>query len=288
MTQNTSRLSRLSWVPLAWYAAFLFGPLVLVLGTSFATRGVYGGIEWTFSAESYRRAFDPLFSMVIVRSFGLATLNAGLCFLIGFPMALGMSTATARWRKAYVLALAIPFLTNLMIRVCALKTFFGYDGPFAQVLNFLGMQVDRFSLSQNLPLVIYGMVSSYLPFMVLPLFAALERFDFELVEAAQDLGARYAQVIFRIILPAVRHAIVSGVVLVFIPSFGEFVIPDILGGAKVMLIGNLISEQYLKSRDWPFGSALSILLMLGLGGAMLLIRSFGSVAKKVKREEVAR
>jgi spermidine/putrescine transport system permease protein len=261
-----SRIGRLGWVPIVWYALFLLGPLFLVFATSLATRGMYGGIEWTLTGENYGRSFDPLFYLIVWRSFLLAAATALLCFVIGFPMALSMATATATAtaRSLFVFALAVPFLTNLMIRICAVKSLVAYDGPVAHFLLALGIGFDRFALSQNMPLVLYGMISSYLPFMVFPLYSALERFDFSTMEAAQDLGANYLQVMNRVILPSLRPAIVSGVLLVFIPAFGEFVIPDLLGGAKSMFIGNLISEQFLKARDWPFGSALSILLMLVL------------------------
>ncbi len=269
-----SRIGRLGWVPIVWYALFLLGPLFLVFATSLASRGIYGGLEWNLSGENYLRSADPLFSLILWRSFLLAAVTAAFCFIIGFPMALAMATASATARNVFVFALAIPFLTNLMIRICAVKSLVAYEGPVAHFLLALGVEFDRFALSQNLSLVLYGMISSYLPFMVFPLYSALERFDFSLVEAAQDLGASYIQVMNRVILPSLRRAIVSGVLLVFIPAFGEFVIPDLLGGAKTMLIGNLISEQFLKARDWPFGSALSIVLMLILAGAIWWIRLF--------------
>jgi len=282
-----TKLERLGWIPVLWYAIFLVGPLGLVFVTSLAARGTYGGIEWELSGGNFARAMDPLFSLVILRSFVLAAMTSGLCFAVGFPMALSMATASARTRNLYVLGLAIPFLTNLMIRICAIKSFVGYDGPLAWCLTALGVPFDRFALSQNLPLVLYGMVSTYLPFFVLPMFAALERFDFSLVEAAQDLGAHYGQVLARVLLPSLRHAIISSLLLVFIPSFGEFVIPDLLGGAKTMLIGNLISEQFLKARDWPFGSALSILLMIGLGLALFLMSAVDRRRRKEKEEVIA-
>jgi spermidine/putrescine transport system permease protein len=140
------------------------------------------------------------------------------------------------------------------------------------MLSFLHIGYDPYALSQNFPLVLFGMVSSYLPFMVFPLYGAMERFDFALVEAAQDLGARYSQVLTRVLIPGLRKAIVSGLLLVFIPALGEFVIPDLLGGARVMLTGNLISEQFLKARDWPFGSALSTVLMIVLAIAIVLLK----------------
>ena len=265
----------LGWAPLIWYTLFLLGPLLLVLATSLATRGVYGGIQWTLTFENFHRAFDFLYVQVFFRSLWLATFTAVLCMAIGFPMALAMATSSKSVRNLFVLFLAVPFLTNLIIRICALKALTATDGPLEEMLSTLHIPHDPFSLSQNMPLVMFGMISTYLPFMVFPLYGALERFDFSLVEAAQDLGATYYQVLTRVLLPGLRRAIASAVLLVFIPALGEFVIPDLLGGAKTMLSGNLISEQFLKSRDWPFGSALSVILIVLLSLAILVINHVG-------------
>ncbi|MES2962875.1 MAG: ABC transporter permease, partial [Bdellovibrionota bacterium] len=250
-------LPGLGWLAVGWYGVFLLGPLVLVAATSFATRGTYGGIEWLVSTENFLRAADPLYLAILWRSLVLASSTTVACLLLGFPIALAMATASSRSRSVFVLLLAIPFLTNLVIRICAIKSFMSYDGPFATTLTAFGIEFDPYSLSQNSSLVTFGMISSYLPFMVFPLFAALEKFDFSLVEAAQDLGAHYGAVVWRVLLPIMRGPIVAGCLLVFVPAMGEFLIPDLLGGAKTMLAGNLISEQFLKARDWPFGSSLS-------------------------------
>jgi spermidine/putrescine transport system permease protein len=270
-----SAIFSLGWAPLVWYSLFLLGPLLLVLATSFATRGIYGGIEWSLTTENFRRAFDPLYVQVFFRSLWLATLTGVLCFAIGFPMALTMATSGNKVRNLFVLLLAVPFLTNLIIRICALKALTATDGPLEQALSTFRIPHDPFALSQNMPLVMFGMISTYLPFMVFPLYGALERFDFSLVEAAQDLGATYYQVLTRVLLPGLRRAIASAVLLVFIPALGEFVIPDLLGGARTMLSGNLISEQFLKSRDWPFGSALSVILIALLSVAIFVITRVG-------------
>ncbi len=252
----------MGWIPVGWYLVFLLGPLFLVVATSFATRGLYGGLEWSFNHENFTRTADSLYLAILWRSFLLASLTTAACLLLGLPIAYAMSTASSRARSAYVLLLAIPFLTNLVIRICAIKSFMAYEGPFAWLLTALGIGFDPYALSQNATLVSLGMISSYLPFMVFPLFAALEKFDFSLVEAAQDLGASFAPTVTRVILPILKVPIISGCLLVFIPAMGEFLIPDLLGGAKTMLAGNLISEQFLKARDWPFGSSLSVVLMV--------------------------
>lgn len=265
----------LAWLPLGWYGVFLFGPLILVGLTSLATRGLYGGIEWTWSASNFARAIDPLYIQILFRSVWLALITTVLCFALGLPVALTMATSGAGARRVLIFFLAVPFLTNLVIRVCALKTITAVDGPLSHLLTWLSIEHDPFALSQNTALVLIGMVSTYLPFMVFPLYSALERFDFSLFEAAEDLGSRFMQTLWRVVFPNLRKAIASGLLLVFIPALGEFVIPDLLGGAKTMLSGNLISEQFLKARDWPFGSALSVLFLAILMLGILLIRLWG-------------
>lgn len=280
----TVGLAALSWIPTLWYTVFLFGPLLLVVVMSFTTRGLYGGIDWKMSVSNFSRAFDPLYAQILLRSFWLALVTSGLCLTLGFPMALAMATAARRHRNTLVMLLAVPFLTNLVIRICALKALTAFDGPLVTVLRFLHIPHDPFALSQNFPLVLFGMVSTYLPFMVFPLYGALERFDFSLIEAGQDLGATYPQVIARVLVPNIRKSLVSGFLLVFIPALGEFVIPDLLGGAKTMLAGNLISEQFLKARDWPFGSALSVLLIIFLGIAIVVLRRFEGASNEEDEE----
>jgi spermidine/putrescine transport system permease protein len=272
LSSRAHPLRFLSWIPTFWYFLFLLGPLLLIFFTSFATRGDYGGVQWIFNVDTYRQVFDPLYLTVFFRSIVLAFGTAIACFVIGFPIALVISTSRLHIRSALILVLAIPFLTNLVIRICALKSVTAYGGPLDILLSFLSVDHDPYGLSQNLALVAYGMVTSYLPLMIFPIYSALEKFDFNQVEAAVDLGASQMTIIFKIILPQLRQATVSGCLLVFIPAMGEFVIPDLLGGAKTMLTGNLISSQFLKTRDWPFGSAVAICLMMLMFLAIALFR----------------
>ncbi len=272
MTQDKSAVRFLGWAPLTWYIVFLMFPLTIVAATAFATRGLYGGIEWSFTPANFARAFDPLYVSILMRSFLLSLGTTFACFLLGFPFAYSMATASERMRNILIMLIAIPFLTNLVIRICALKAFTSFDGPLASLLTLLHVKFDPYALSQNGPLVAFGMVSTYMPLMVFPLYASLERFDFTLVEAAEDLGATFWQIATRIVIPSLKGAMLSGLLLVFIPAMGEFLIPDLLGGAKVMLAGNLVSEQFLKARDWPFGSALSALLMILLSLVVIAIR----------------
>jgi spermidine/putrescine transport system permease protein len=260
-----------------WFGLFVLVPLFIVVMVSFASRGTYGGLEWNFTLESYANAFSWRYFGVLVSSIKLATLTTFCCMALGVLMSWAMSTAPGPYRQFYISAVALPFLTNLVIRIYALRVFVGFDGPLQAFLKTLSIPFDPFLLSQNKFLVFYGMVTTYLPFMVLPLYGAFEKFDFSLVEAAQDLGAGPWKILFSVILPNLKKALMSGTLLVFIPSLGEYVIPDLLGGAKNMLYGNLITEQFLKSRHWPLGSALSVIMLtLLLAVAFLYYRKMGA------------
>lgn len=263
-------LPKLGYPPYAWFLFFVLAPLGLVLVLSFLTRGIYGGFEWTFTTQAYERVFHSAYLNIFLRSLKLSLYTSISCLILAYPMAWSMATASEQARRFWVLALAIPFMTNLIIRVYAIKLFTGIGGPLQGFLNWAQIPFEPFAMSQNSFLVMYGMITTYLPFMVFPIFAALEKFDFSLVEAAQDLGASQLKILFGILIPNTIAAAVNGFTLVFIPCLGEFVIPDLLGGAKSMLIGNLITEQFLKSRDWPFGAALSIILIL-----LLILIPFG-------------
>lgn len=264
-----SRRSGLSLPALFWFTGFIFIPLLIVLAVSLATRGIYGGFAWDISFANFQRCFSETYLGIFFESLQVASITTLMCAVIGTLMAWAMATAAPRHRYFYVCAVALPFLTNLVIRIYAIRVFVGFEGPLQSFLMALGIAVDPFSFSQNQWLVYYGMVTTYLPFMVLPLYGAFEKFDFNLVEAAQDLGAGPWRILFSVILPNLKRALISGAILVFVPAMGEYVIPDLLGGAKNMLLGNLIAEEFLKARDWPLGSAISILLI----AVLLLVAS---------------
>lgn len=241
-----------------WFAAFLIAPLVLVVLVSFATRGTYGGIEWIPQLKNYRLAAQSVYFEIFVKSVLMAAGTAFFCTILAFFMAWAMATASAQMRTMWMLILMLPFLTNLVIRIYAIKIFVGIDGPLQFILQSLGINFDPFYLTSNPYLVAYGLVTCYLPFAIFPLYSAFEKFDFSLIEAAQDLGAKTSKIVTHVLLPSQKTPLISSFSLVFIPSLGEYVIPDLLGGAKQMLLGNLIVEHFLKSRNWPLGAALSV------------------------------
>jgi spermidine/putrescine transport system permease protein len=257
-----SSRSLLAVPALLWFLGFIFIPLLIVVAVSLATRGTYGGFAWDLSLANFERSFSATYLGILLQSLLVATLTTLICAVAGTLMAWAMATAEPKYRYFYLCAVALPFLTNLVIRIYAVRVFVGFEGPLQQSLKALGFEIDPFAFSQNRWLVYYGLVTTYLPFMVLPLYAAFEKFDFSLVEAAQDLGAGPWRILFQVILPNLKKALLNGSILVFVPAMGEYVIPDLLGGAKNMLIGNLITEAFLKARDWPLGAAISVLMIL--------------------------
>jgi spermidine/putrescine transport system permease protein len=246
----------------AWLTmALLFAaPFVIVLAYSFLTRGVFGGIELPWTTESYQRLFDPLYLTILWRSFAMALAATALCLILAFPAALFISRAGSR-KNLYLQLVMLPFWTSFLVRTYAWIFLLRDTGLFNTGLQALGIIHSPLPLLYNDGAVLLGLVYGYLPFMVLPIYATLERLDPALVEAAADLGARPLTTVFRIVVPLSRPGIAAGSVLVFIPCLGAYLTPDLLGGGRTVLVGNLVQNQFTTARDWPFGSAVSIALM---------------------------
>jgi spermidine/putrescine transport system permease protein len=260
-----------------WLGLFFLVPLLLILAYSFGTSGVYGGITLGFNPGNYLKVFDPLYLEIIARTFVIAGINTLLCLALGYPLAYFIVFDGRRWRNALVLMVMVPFWTSLLIRAYAWVVILGGNGLANRTLQFLGVTDGQVNLIFTPQAVLMGMVYSYLPFMILPLYAALEKFDARLKEAAKDLGASRWQTFWRVTFPISKPGIIAGSILVFIPSAGEFVIPDLLGGSQTVFTGNLIRQQFLQARDWAFGSALSVMLaMLLLAAIMFYIRRVGT------------
>jgi spermidine/putrescine transport system permease protein len=256
-----SRYPLLSLPTAGWFTIFILFPLATVLIYSFCVKGIYGGVLYELTLSNYFRASDPLYFRIFLSSVELAAATTVSCLLIGYPMAFAMATAPENWRNALLVLVVVPFWTNLVVRTYGLKVLLGELGPVNQLLLALHLRSEPLVFANTTFAIWLGMVTNYLPFMVLPLYVALEKFDFTLLEAARDLGAPPWRVFLDVLVPLTRRGIASGCIFVFTPALGEFVIPDLLGGAKTMLMGNLITDQFLKARDWPFGSALSLLLI---------------------------
>ena len=260
-----------------WLGIFFLVPLLFILAYSFGTSGVYGGITLGFNPGNYLRVFDPLYLEIVVRTLIIALTNTLLCLLLGYPLAYFIAFKGRRWKNILILMVMIPFWTSLLLRAYAWVVILEGNGIANRVLQFLGITDEPIPLIFTPQAVTMGMVYSYLPFMILPLYAALEKFDVGLKEAAQDLGASRWHTFWRVTFPLSMPGVIAGSILVFIPSAGEFVIPNLLGGSRTVLVGNLIQAQFSTARDWAFGSALAMMLAVLLVGAiMFYVRKVGA------------
>lgn len=249
---------------LIWFLGFLLIPLFIVVIYSLATRGEYGAVTFNFSLGNYFRIFDSVYLKIFLRSLQLAAVTSISCLLLGFPVAYVMATASPRWRQILMAMVVIPFWTNFVIRAYAIKFLLSDYGLINSLGMFLHLWSEPIYFSNSAFSVWLGMVTNYIPFMILPLYVSLEKFDFTMLEAARDLGASSWNSFWKVLVPLIKTGLITGLIFVFTPALGEFVVPDLLGGAKTMLIGNLITEQFMKTRDWPFGSALSLLLIVAV------------------------
>lgn len=256
-----------------WLAFFFVVPMSIMLGMSLMPRGVYGGVEPGFTLEHYRRFFEPLYLQVLLRTAFWAALATALCLLLGYPVAWAM--AQSRRRGLLLFLVVLPFWTSFLVRTFAMIFLLRDTGLINGALLGLGI-VDRpIALLYTPFAVLLGLVYGFLPFMILPIYASLEKLDPSLLEAAEMLGARPRDRFFQVILPLSMPGVVAGSLLVFIPALGSFVTSDLLGGAKQAMIGNLVQNQFTIARNWPFGSAASFILMFLVLVVVLVARRRG-------------
>jgi spermidine/putrescine transport system permease protein len=263
----------LLWPSLAIILVFMAAPIGIMFIYSFLVAAPYGGVEWTFSSDAYTQilferdflddslTFTPDYLIIVARSVFQAAIATVLCLLISVPTAYYIATRSDRAKNIWLFLITIPYWVNLLIRTIALLFVLRGDGPVNTALLEFGLINQPLPLSYNGFAISLGLVYSFLPFMVLPLYSAFERFDFRLLEAAYDLYASRRVAFFRIVLPVMRPGLIAGSLLVFIPSIGSYLAPDILGGGKTLMIGNLIGTQFQAARNWPFGAALSMILL---------------------------
>lgn len=288
------RSHRLRWLLLspAMLVIGLFGlaPLALVLAYSLMEPGTYGGVEWVFSTDAYvqflfeRDIFDDTLQFnnaylsIFGRSFGLAIVTMIGTLIVGFPCAYFIAARPQSERNLWLFAITLPFWTNLLIRTYSMLLIVRDEGLLNVLLMELGLISDPIEMLYTDGAVLAGLVYSFLPFMILPIYASLEKFDFRLLEAGHDLYASRFQVMRHVVLPLSRPGIVAGSVLVLIPSLGAYITPELLGGGKKLMIGNMIALQFGAGRNWPFGSAAALILM-----AIVLIALL--VSLRASREE---
>lgn len=270
-----------------WLVCFFLLPVVSVFIYSFLERGTYGGVLWNFTRENYERLFDSLYLGILWRSVSTAFVCTSICLLLGYPFAYYLARYRPKHRSVLLLLVVVPFWTNFLIRTYAWILILRTEGLLNNLVFYvqLATVVPNFQPLEllNTPLAVQiGLVYGYLPFMILPLYAALEQLDWALIEAAQDLGASPRRAFWHVTVPLSLPGVLAGSMLVFIPTVGAFLTPDLLGGGKVSYIGNVIERQFKTARDWPFGSALSFMLMgIVLVGTVLYFRALqGSEANE--------
>ena len=257
------------------FAAF---PVISMLFMSVLTAGRFGGVTTPFTLNNLIRATDQTFLKVIFTSILIATATALLSLLIGFPTALFISRLSRKWQIILIIAIILPYWTNFLVRTYAWLVLLNNEGIINKFLKNIGLIDQPIEMLYTPLAVIVGMTYLYLPLMILPIYAALEKVDKNLVEASLDLGSSAWKSLKTISIPLAMPGILIGLIFVFVPSMGNFVVPELLGGGKTVMIGNLVRDQFLKARDWPFGATFALILTIIL---IILISIQSRVSKKV-------
>ena len=258
---------------LGWWAVFLVVPVGLILGYSVLERGTYGGVVPVVTFDNLARAVDPLYVRILWFSIRMAVAATVIALVIGYPAAYLIATMPPRWRTPILVLTVLPFWTSLLIRTYAWIVLLNNEGLINRGLEGLGVIDGPLPLLNNEFAIILGLVYGYLPLMILPIYASIERLNPELREASSDLGGGPFRTFLRVTLPLTLPGIAAGCIFVFVPSLGNFIVPDLLGGGLTSMVGNLIQQQFLRARDWPFGAALSLAL-IGLMGALLFLQAW--------------
>ncbi|TBU87526.1 ABC transporter permease [Phytopseudomonas dryadis] len=273
---------------------FFLAPLAIMAVYSLLEPGLYGGVEWTLYPDNFGRVlgwadgsqedFDPVYLAIILRSFKLAAITVLLTLALCYPAAFWVARQPPRMRNFCLFLITLPFFTSLIVRLYAWVLILRPSGFINSALQGLGLSDRPLDLIYSETAVLIGMTYIFIPFMFMPLYASVEKLDRRLLEASADLGASRWQSFCRVILPLTLPGIAAGSIIVFIPSLGNFIVPSLLGGARVLMIGNLVEQQFLAARNWPFGAALAMLLMAAvLVCLMLYVFALGRSEKREVR-----
>jgi spermidine/putrescine transport system permease protein len=267
---------RAGWLLLAplllWAVAFVVAPAVIMLVYSFAHRGTLGGVVLGFTLENYAGVFDPVYLQIVTRSIVYAGITTLLCLAAGYPVAYLIGRADPRWRNLLLMAVMIPFWTSFLIRTYAWVTILKSEGLLNSLLLQFQLIAEPLQLLYTPGAVVLGLVYTFLPFMILPIYSSVEKLDGALIEAALDLGAGPLRAFSRVIVPLTSPGIAAGVLLVFVPALGIYAVNDILGGGRVDMIGNIIENQFKgNARNWPFGAALGTTLLVSFAIAYAFV-----------------
>lgn len=284
-----------SATPLVWTLLFFIVPMSFVWLYSFGSNVGLAEIEISGTLDNYKRATEWLYVSIFLKSLAVAALVTAICLVVGFPVAMALTFASEKWRPWLLLAIMLPFWTNLLIRTYALMMLLGTKGYANKTLGWLwdgasgvktllGMQPlptwEPVQLLYNNFAVVLGLVYVHLPFMVLPLYSALDRLDKSLIEASLDLGAGHLRTLMKVVLPLAMPGVIAGVMITLIPALGAYLTPDLMGGTDSQMIANVIERQFKRANDWPFGAALSFVLIY----AMFILIALQSLRKPNRGE----
>ncbi|WP_115718672.1 spermidine/putrescine ABC transporter permease PotB [Gallaecimonas mangrovi] len=266
-----------------WLLVFVLLPNLMILVSSFLSKGDTNSlVQLPLTLKSYNQLLNPLYAEVLWLSIKLSAIATFFCLIIGYPFAYALAKLHARWRPFLLFLVIVPFWTNSLIRIYAIKILLGRKGLLNDLLMGLGITDHYITWLYSNFAVIFGLVYILLPFMILPLYSAIEKLDGRYLEAAADLGAGKIRTFVHVVLPLTMPGVVAGGLLVFLPAMGMFYVSDMLGGGKDMLVGNIIKRQILLVQDWPFGSAASVVITVFMG---LLLFLYWQAAKRINRQE---
>lgn len=289
MTKDTSKFKKANPGPLyawpmgLWFSLFFVAPLLIIVAYSFMKRDVYGGVLMEFSMKAYSQMFTKAYGLIVWRTLWISVISTAITIIIALPC--GYAMARSKHQTALLILIIVPFLTNSLIRIFAWITILGDNGMLNSLLKGLfnllhnGILHDgavftphKFMFTQNA--VILVSIYMYLPYAILPVFTAVDRFDFSLLEAARDLGANKPQAMLKVLIPGIKSGIVSALIFTFIPIFGSYTVPQLVGGKDSYMLGTLIVDQVQKVRNWPLASAFSMMItILSMGGIMWMLIS---------------
>ncbi|NGO65745.1 ABC transporter permease [Rhizobium daejeonense] len=284
---NTARPNLLAAPGVAWLVAFMVVPCVLVLSYAFFERGVWGGVEYTFTLENFARVVDPLYAKIFLNSARIALTATVVAILIAYPAAYAISRAPRMTQPILLFFAVLPFWSNYLIRTYAWIVLLNREGLINNLLRSLGYTGEPLSMLYTEAAVITGLVYNYLPFVILAIYSTLSRLNPELMEASRDLGAGPVRTFLRVTLPLTMPGVAAGGVFVFVLSIGNFVTPALLGGGRFQMVGNLVYDQFLTANDWPFGAALGAALIATMIVLLLVQARATAHASGERRGEAA-
>ena len=261
-----------AWPMGLWFTVFFVVPLLIILVYSFLKKALYGGVDWQFSLEAYRQMFNPNYAIVLFRTIKLSLISTLITILLALPC--GYAVARSSKQTLILILIMIPCWTNSLIRIFAWMSILSSDGVLSSLLRQWGILKETTTLLYNQGAVVLVSVYMYLPYAILPIFTSIDRFDFSLLEAARDLGATKAESMFKVLLPSIKTGIITAIIFTFIPIFGAYTVPLLVGGKDSYMIGNIIVDQINKTRNWPLAAAFSLVItVLSMLGVLWMLLS---------------